>query len=130
MNFYEFASDTWATLFLEHNFNGFFLGKIPLLRRLQLREVYTLKIAYGTLSDKNNGDILNPVSSNAVLYFPKGMTSLKKPYVEMGVGITNILRVFRIDAFWRMTHRYKTVNGVKEKAPNSFAINFGIELKF
>lgn len=130
MNFYEFASDTWATFFLEHNFNGFFLGKIPLLRKMQLREVYTLKAAYGTLSEKNNGAGSDPITNKAVMFFPQGMTSLKKPYVEMGVGVTNIFRLFRIDTFWRVTHRYKTVEGVRRKADNRFAINFGIELKF
>lgn len=130
MSYYEFASDTWATLFFEHNFNGFFFGKVPLLRKLQLREVYTLKAAYGTLSKRNNGIIGNPASANAVMYFPKGMTSLEKPYLEMGVGITNILRMFRVDTFWRMTHRYKTEDGVRKKSDNLFAVNFGIELKF
>lgn len=130
MAFYEFASDTWATLFLEHNFNGFFLGKIPLLRRMQLREVYTLKAAYGTLSEKNNGITGHPSSKKAVLLFPPGMSSLEKPYVEMGVGVSNILRLFRVDAFWRVTHRYKVVEGVKKKADNRFALNFGIEIKF
>ena len=130
MSFYEFASDTWATFFLEHNFNGFFLGKIPLLRRMQLREVYTLKAAYGTLSEKNNGIIGHPASSGASLLFPIGMSSLEKPYVEMGIGVSNIFRLFRIDAFWRITHRYKEVGGVRQKADNRFALNFGIELKF
>ena len=64
------------------------------------------------------------------MYFPKGMTSLEKPYLEMGVGITNILRMFRVDTFWRMTHRYKTEDGVRKKSDNLFAVNFGIELKF
>lgn len=130
MDFYEFASDTWATLFYEHNFNGFFVGKIPLLRRMQLREVFTLKTAYGTLSKRNNGIIDDPESSGAQLLFPKGMSSLNKPYVEMGLGITNILRLFRVDMFWRANHRYRVVDGVKEKVDNRFAVNFGIELQF
>ena len=53
MDFYEFASDTWTTLFYEHNFRGFFLGKIPVMKRLQWREVFTLKAGYGTLSKVN-----------------------------------------------------------------------------
>lgn len=61
MEFYEFASDTWATLFWEHNFGGFFLGKIPLIKKMKMREVFTLKAAYGTLSRKNNGIIGNPI---------------------------------------------------------------------
>ena len=105
MGFYEFASDTWGTLFLEHNFNGFFFGKIPLIKKLHWREILTVKAAYGTLSRKNNGIVWNSNSKNAPLLFPEGMNSLNKPYVEMGVGVSNILRLIRVDAFWRMTHR-------------------------
>ena len=130
MEFYEFASDSWATLFVEHNFGGFFLGKVPLLRKLNLREVATFKAAYGTLSDRNNGIVGTEASKDAALLFPKGMSSLEKPYVEMGVGISNILRLFRVDAFWRMTHRYKEVEGVREKSPNCFVVNLGMEFKF
>ena len=147
MDFYEFASDTWTTVAYEHNFKGFFLGKIPLMKRLQWREVFTVKFAYGTLSKQNNGitdgKIGNPGSTvmgtgpgalyegmNAVMLFPEGMGSLRKPYVEMGVGVTNILRVLRFDCFWRMTHRYKTINGERVKAKHRAAINFGFEWSF
>ena len=36
MDFYEFASDLWGAVFWEHHFRGFFLGKIPLMKRLKL----------------------------------------------------------------------------------------------
>ena len=147
MDFYEFASDTWATLFYEHNFKGFFLGKIPLMKRLQWREVFTLKAGYGTLSKANNGitdgKIGNPLSPipgtgpgqkyegmEAPMLFPEGMSSLRKPYIEMGVGVTNILRVFRVDVFWRMTHRFKIVDGVRVKKNHRAAVNFGFEWSF
>ena len=147
MDFYEFASDTWTTLYYEHNFKGFFLGKIPLMKRLQWREVFTLKAGYGTLSKINNGitdgKIGNPLSSvpgvgigqkyegmEAIMLFPEGMSSLRKPYVEMGVGVTNIFRVFRVDVFWRMTHRSKVIDGVKVKQRHRAAINFGFEWSF
>ena len=147
MDFYEFASDTWTTLFYEHNFRGFFLGKIPVMKRLQWREVFTLKAGYGTLSKVNNGitdgKIGNPSSTimgtgpgakyegmEARLLFPEGMSSLRKPYVEMGVGVTNIFRVFRVDVFWRMTHRFKIEDGVKVKKNHRAAVNFGFEWAF
>lgn len=140
MDFFEFASDTWASLFIEHNFKGFFLGKIPLMKRLQWRENFTFKMAYGTLSKRNDGrtdvilpnqyGMINTTDVTAPMLFPVGMGSLRKPYIEMGVGVSNILRVFRVDFFWRMTHREKEVYGVKYKAEHRFALNFGIEFKF
>ncbi len=128
MDHYEFAADRWATLLWEHNFKGFFLGRIPLLRQLQWREVLSLKAGYGTLRDENNGIAGSP-RFGAVMLFPEGMKTLEKPYVEMGVGITNIFKVLRIDAYWRMTHRDDEKNGVKVPHDNRFVINFGFEFK-
>lgn len=129
MDYYEFASDTWATIFWEHNFKGFFLGKVPLLRRLQLREIAILRAAYGTVRDENNG-ILGDKGFGSEMLFPAGMKKLDTPYVEMGVGISNILRLFRVDFVWRMTHRYDFVEGVRVPHDNRFVVNAGFELKF
>jgi len=130
MDFYEFASDTWTTLMYEHNFGGFFFGKIPLLKQLQLREVATFKMAYGTISDHNNGILGNDKMREATLLFPLGMGDLNRPYVEMGVGISNILRLFRVDFFWRMTHRYHEIDGERVWVPHLFTVNLGLELAF
>ncbi len=107
---YEFVSDSWVTLFWEHNFGGFFLGKIPGIKKLQLQEVFTLRTTYGYLSPKNRDGM--------VMRFPDGLHELKYPYVEVGAGVTNILRMFRVDCFFRLTHGFK------------FAFNFGVDLKF
>ena len=129
MDYYEFASDLWTTLFWEHNFKGFFLGKIPLLRKLQWREVASLRAAYGTIRKQNNG-IVGDEDASAVMLFPEKMGKLNRPYVEMGVGVTNIFRFLRIDAFWRMTHRYEMKDGVKVPHDNRFVLNFGLEFRF
>ena len=130
MNYYEFASDLWTTFFWEHNFKGFFLGKVPLLRKLQWREVVSLRAAYGTIRKENNG-ITGDDNFGAVMYFPEKMGKLNRPYVEMGAGITNIFRFLRMDAFWRMTHRYEVNDeGVKVPHDNRFVVTVGLEFKF
>lgn len=123
MNFYEFASDLWGAIFWEHHFRGFFLSKIPLMKKLKWREVATVKALWGTLSDKNNGSLPD---TRAILLFPEGMSSVSKPYVEAGVGVENIFRILRIDAIWRLTHREE--KGGQEI--DNFAINFSIHLTF
>ncbi len=133
MNFYEFASDTWATVNWEHNFFGFFLGKIPLLKRLQWRESIMFKMAWGTVSDRNNGQIGTPQSLSAPMLFPASMQSLEKPYIEVGAGINNIFRIFRVDVYWRLTHRTRPgENG--EQVPldgkDLLAINAGFDFRF
>lgn len=117
MEFYEFASDTWFQWFYEHNFKGFFLGKIPLLKRLQWREVVSFRGVVGSITDENNG---------TSILFPAGMSGVNKPYIEAGVGITNIFRLFRVDSYWRLNHRHNHLGEEKTK----WVINFGIELKF
>ena len=129
MDYYEFASDLWTTFFWEHNFKGFFLGKIPLLKKLQWREVASLRAAYGTIRKENNG-MADEDESGAVMLFPGKMGKLNRPYVEMGVGVTNIFRFLRIDAFWRMTHRYEIKDGVKVPHDNRFVVTFGMEFRF
>ena len=133
MEYFEFGSDTWATVFWYHCFNGFFLGKIPLIRELQLREEFTAKFAYGTLSDKNNG---SDAKYGALLQFPHDdlivMNSMKGvPYLELGVGVSNIFRFLRVDCIWRVTHRaVEKANGEMAPARRLFTVNVGAELRF
>jgi hypothetical protein len=78
----------------------------------------------------------------APLLFPYGTSSLGgKPYVEIGAGLSNILKFLRVDCFWRLTHRNertvvidtdsefgKKILG-KLKTSN-FAVKVGAEFKF
>lgn len=124
MNFFEFASDTWATLMIDHNFHGFFLGKIPWVKKLQLREAVVVKATWGMLSRRNDGT--RGADSQAILLFPEGMKAFDNvPYVEAGFAITNIFRLLRVDFLWRCTHR----NDAREN-PRNFVVNLGLEIKF
>ena len=106
MNSYEFVSDTYASVFLEHHFEGFFFNHIPLLRKLKLREVASFKAVIGSMSEKNQmANRLNAFQpqSGAALY--TGFRSpTDRPFLEAGVGIENILKFIRVDALWRLTY--------------------------
>ncbi len=105
MNFLEFASDTYASINVRHFFNGFFFNRIPLFKRLKLREVVTAKVLWGTISDANNPEIdptLIQFSKNA-----DGQSqtySLNKPYIEASIGVANIFKIVRVDVVKRFTH--------------------------
>ena len=110
MNYYEFGSDRWLTGFYEHNFNGLLLGIIPLIQKLNLREVVTVRGAWGTISDRNR--------INAPFRLMEGLNTLETPYVEAGVGVANIFRLLRVDCMWKLTHR----NG------RDFAVCIGLDI--
>ena len=94
MNMQEFASDTYLSVFLEHHFQGYFLNKIPLFRRLKWRELAGVRSIIGTY---------DPAQHNSML-FPAGMKSLQNnPYSEFSVGVENIFKVFKIVGVWRST---------------------------
>lgn len=127
MDDYEFVSDAWVTFFYEHNFKGFFLGKIPLIKHLKWREVVSFRLAYGSLEGKNRANIADaPTLEPNQILFPQPMETLTVPYMEAGVGITNIFKLIRVDFYWRLNHRY---NPVGERA-TPWVVNVGLELDF
>jgi hypothetical protein len=113
MNYYEFVSDEYASLWAEQHFQGFFLNKIPLLRRLHWREVVGCNILYGRLSDKNK----------SVMVFPEGLSGLSTPYYEANAGIENIFKLFRVDALWRFSY-------LDHKNTSPFGIRVALQLSF
>ncbi len=95
MNYYEFASDQYAMATLIHHFDGFFFNKIPLIRKLKWREVASFRCVFGSVNQSNKD----------ALQFPTTLHSLNRgPYMEVGAGIENIFRFFRVDCFWRLTY--------------------------
>ncbi len=93
LDFYEFVTDTYATVHLEHNFNGRLFSRIPLLRKLNLREIVGIRGAWGSISDEN---IALSAPSNIPLQAPND-----EPYWEYSFGIGNIFKIFRLDFNFR-----------------------------
>jgi hypothetical protein len=106
MNIEEFVSDHYAGLNIDHYFNGFFFNKIPLLKKLRLREVVEGKLLYGGVRSENN-PALNPDQMKYPLN-DKGLLTTyplgNQPYLEAGIGIYNIFNIFRIDLVRRFTY--------------------------
>lgn len=93
LDFYEFVTDTYATLHFEHNFNGRFFSRIPWLRKFNLREIVSIRGVWGDISDEN---VLLNAPSNIPLVAPN-----KDIYYEYSFGIGNIFKVFRLDFNFR-----------------------------
>jgi hypothetical protein len=103
MNFNEFASDRFVSLRYRQSFEGFLFNSIPKVKKLKWRLVGNANVLMGSVSDQN---ILNiPVTTpDGSVLDSFGRLDPKVPYVELGYGIENIFRFFRVDFFHRMTY--------------------------
>lgn len=124
MNFFEFMSDKYVSATVYHNFGGFFFNRVPVLKKLDLREVITFKTLYGTIGERNR-----PTKSNGLLNFPRderGNTltqSLdKQPYFEASIGVSNIFKLIRIDYIRRLSYLDSKVQnwGIRANAKLEF----------
>ena len=85
------ALDKYASVMLEYHFNGLLINKVPLLRDLNIRTVFSAKYFLGSLSDKHQ----------KVLEYPWDMHVPGKHYLELGAGLENILQLFRVMFIYR-----------------------------
>ncbi|HTD39709.1 MAG TPA: DUF5686 family protein [Mucilaginibacter sp.] len=106
MNYLEFVSDHYASINIDHHFNGFIFNRIPLLDNLKLREVVSFKSLWGGVRSENN-----PVNDPSLLQFPtreggKPITYTldNGPYMEASAGIENIFKLVRLDVVRRLSY--------------------------
>lgn len=91
MNRYEFIHDKYLGINFEHNVGNGIFRFIP---KLKFRQFWTVKTLWGSLSD-----------ANKAFNFKQGhsfQTLDGKTYMELGTGVDNILKVFRVDLIWRV----------------------------
>ena len=103
MNAMEFANDQYLSWDLTYWGNGILFNRLPLIKKLKLREVVSFRGLWGSLTDKNN-----PELNGDLFLFPEytGCRPMDStPYMEMGVGLDNILTFLRVDYVWRLTYR-------------------------
>jgi hypothetical protein len=107
----EYAADQQVTLLFEHHFDGFFLNRVPLISKLQWREVFLCKMAYTSLSP----------DKTSFLDLPASLRGLNGYYAEIGAGIENIFKVIEVQASCRLTQK-------NQPDITKFAIKVAIDL--
>lgn len=125
MNGFEFVSDHYIALHYTHFFENLIFSRLPLFKKankfLDWRLVLTLNAVYGSLRPENkalisNFDLLgNPLP-------PIQSLNYQVPYLEIGYGIDNILKFFRIDFLHRLTY-------LNLETAKPFGIKFSAEIK-
>lgn len=95
INRYEYIHDRYAGVFFEHNIGNGLFRFLPITRKLKLRQLWTAKALWGSLSAENKN--LNFVNGHP-------FRSLDgKTYLEVGTGVDNILKVLRLDLVWKLS---------------------------
>ncbi|MEC3905689.1 DUF5686 family protein [Tamlana sp. 2201CG12-4] len=101
LDFYEFVTDTYASLHIEHNFNGRLFSRIPLLKKFNLRGIVGVRGVLGGVSQDNRD-----INASGLIY----KAPVSKPYYEYSFGVGNIFKVFRIDFNFRGNYLNKLEN--------------------
>lgn len=92
LNYMEYIHDKYLHAYLEYHLNGFVFNRMPLLKSSGLREVISAKSIVGSLSNKHQ----------EIVEFPLTMVNMKHPYLEIGAGVENLFRFFRVEGIWRV----------------------------
>ncbi len=93
MNRFEYLSDKYAGINVEHNLGSGLFRFIPITRKWKWRQFWNAKAVTGSLSAANNA-LNNTTNTFKTL---NGNT-----YLEAGTGIDNIFKVLRLDFVWRV----------------------------
>ncbi len=112
----SFAHNVYTNIHLDWVGGGIVLNRIPLVKRMKLREMISLKAHYG-----------NRTSSYIPVFelpdaFSQDMT---RPYAELGVGLTNIFKVLRVEYVHILGNTYSNQSftdnsGIRFRAEMSF----------
>ena len=106
LDYFDMVTDSYIMAHFNHHFNGLIFNRLPLLKKINLREVAFYRCVLGSVSDDNvnlNKSLITYASPN------------KKVYAEYGFGIENIgygnFRPIRLDFVWRTN--FIDVNGLE-----------------
>ncbi len=121
MNRFEYISDRFVGVNVEHNFEKKLLNILPFMRKSNMRQFWNFKTVLGDLTNKNS--FLNRVN-----YFTEyKLRSLRNDfYTEIGTGFENIFKLIRIDLVWRQAPLRNIPSNANPALYKSNTNDFGI----
>ena len=104
---------------------GKLFNRIPLIKKLKLREYVSFKGVWGYLTDKNNPTLPQNGGDADLYVLPQGSYPIDwhRPYMELAVGIRNILHFFSVE--WVHRFNYYDQDNVKKNG-----VRFGLQVSF
>lgn len=112
----EFLNDRYAQLLFNWKLHGKIFNRIPLFKKLKLREHVGVNVLWGKLTDKNNPYLEQNKDRRDLFFFPgefmpdgtfrstSRVMDPKRPYVEAALGIHNIFKILHVDYVRRLTY--------------------------
>jgi len=94
----SFAHNLYTNVHVDLNGGGMVFNRIPYIKKLKLREMVSLKCHYGKLTDA-----YKPVFDLPGYY---NTTKMDVPYAEIGVGVSNIFKILRIEYVHQLGSKY------------------------
>ena len=94
MNRYEYLGDRYAAFIFEHNIGNGIFRLFPPTRIMKFRQFWNIRMLVSNLT-----------AANVALNFTPGNPFVNlngKSYMELGTGVDNIFKFFRLDMVWRL----------------------------
>jgi Family of unknown function (DUF5686) len=113
---FEYLSDKFAGINVEHNIGSGLFRFTPLTRKLKWRQFWNIKTLWGSLSQENIA--IN--NSSGTFKILNGKT-----YIEVGTGIDNIFKILRFDLVWLVSPTPLPAN-----RPSRFGIFGSLQFQF
>ncbi len=106
MNRFEYFSDRFAGISIEHNIEKKLLNLLPFMRKSPIRQFWNFKTVWGNLD-------LNSRLLNRTDFGDYRLRTIRGDfYTEIGTGLDNIARFFRVDFVWRINPYYARTNPI------------------
>jgi hypothetical protein len=103
MDFGEFVSDHYVSLQYRQYFEGFLLNRIPLMKKLKWRLLGTTNVILGGMRQSNQ-NLISQFTPGGEATLQTGFFKEGKPYIELGYGVENIFKIFRVDFVHRVSY--------------------------
>ena len=114
MNRFEYFSDRFIGINIEHNIEKKLLNLLPFMRKSPIRQFWNIKTVWGNLDRESR--LLNRTDFGD--YRLRALNG--NYYTEIGTGLDNIAHFFRLDLVWRINPDQRILQEYQNYA------NFGI----